>query len=126
MTRCFFADRGPCDGELVRAHLIPRQLLKREFPNGVVLDGGGWRKLGRNEDRYDLVHRGPRQLVDDERSWVPACGGACGVSGHHGQLDGLTLRIARERLPEGFEVFCDELGLGWYVERQYGDAMRAA
>ena len=123
---CFFASIGPCDGPLIRAHLLPRQLLKREFPHGVVLDGDQWRRLGRGEDRYDLKYRTLQQLVDDPRSWVPMCGGPTGIGGHHGQFDGLRLHVHRGQLPEPFVEFCDELGLGWYIDRQYGDARRAA
>lgn len=127
MTRCFFAGHNPCDGQLVRGHLIPRQLLKREFPHGVVFDHGEWRRLDALEDVYHLPHRTLRDLIDDERSWVPMCGGPMGNGGHHGQLDqSRTLRIPREELPEGFMVFCEELGLGWYVLREYGDEARAA
>jgi hypothetical protein len=124
--RCFFADRGPCDGQPVRAHLIPRQLLKREFPHGVILDGEHWRRLDRGEDRYDLQHRSLQQLVDDPRSWVPMCGGPTGIGGHHGQFDGLTLRILRGQLPAPFVEFCAEVDLSWYIDRQYGEARRAA
>lgn len=123
VIRCFFADTptaGACDGQLIRGHLIPRQVLRREFPHGVVLDDGRWRKLGRNEDRYDLLHHSVADLIDDPRSWVPMCGGPMGNSGHHGMLDtARTLRIKRERLPEGFLLFCDELGLTWFIERIY-------
>jgi hypothetical protein len=128
MTRCFFADWdvGPCDGQPIRAHLIAQQTLKREFPHGAVLDYPTWRPIGRTEDRYDLQHWPLKVMLDDPRSWVPCCGGPTGIGGHHGQLDGLQLRIPLERLPEGFVAFCEELGLGWYVTRQYGEAARAA
>ena len=85
--RCFFEGwpgAGPCDGRLIRAHIVPRSLLKSSFYYGVVLEDGAWRKLGRTEDRYDLEHRSLQDLVDDERSWVPCCGGMVGLAGHHG------------------------------------------
>lgn len=121
---CFFRgwSAGQCDGALIRAHLIPRQLLKREFPHGVVLDGDRWRRLERNEDRYDLAHRTLRELVDDERSWVPCCGGAMGNAGHHGALDvARTLRVPRGRVPSWVESFAAELGLTWWLDREYGE-----
>lgn len=122
-ARCFFADAGPCNGRLIRAHLIPRSLLKREYRWGVVRDTDGWRPLRRNEDRYDLPHRSFDDLVDDPRSWVPCCGGAQGVSGHHGALDvARTLKLPREALPVGLEEFAAELGPRAlaYLDREYG------
>lgn len=95
---CFFAgwpDAGPCDGRLIRAHLVPRQVLKRE------------------------LNAGP-SVIDDPRTWVWCCGGPMGVSGHHGKFDSSrTLRIPRHRLPAGFVSFMDELGLGWWIDRTY-------
>lgn len=95
--RCFFAgwpDAGPCDGRLVCAHLIPRQLLKRE---------------------------GFSAYIHDSRSFVPCCGGITGCSGHHGMLDhSRKLRIPRDKLPPAVEDFAAELGLTWYLDREYG------
>lgn len=100
MTVCFlaaFSDR-PCDGRLIRAHLIPKQLLKR---HGV----DPW----------------------DERSWVPACGGLTGCSGHHGALDvARTLRVPREALPACIEELAADAGLGWWLDRTYGEKEMAA
>lgn len=103
--RCFlarFSDR-PCDGRLVKAHLIPRQTLKRE-----VCGATGTRLLYLD-------------VVNDPRSWVWACGGPLGNAGHHGMLDASrTLRIPRDRLPLALEDFAAELGLGWWLDREYG------
>lgn len=119
--RCFFAHLGGCDGQLVRGHLIPRQLLKREVRYGIVRENGKWRPLGRNEDKYQLPHVPLQQLIDDPRSWVPMCGGPTGIGGHHGRLDtARTLRIARCDLPAGLEEFAAETGLEWFLEREYG------
>lgn len=117
---CFFADRSSCDGYLIRAHLIPRQLIKREFPYGALFDDGRWRRATRYEDRYDLAHRTVDELINDERTWVPCCGGLQGNSGHHGQLDhSRTLRITREQLPAMVRHFAEELRLTWWIEREY-------
>jgi hypothetical protein len=84
-----------CHGRLIKAHLIPRQLLKRE---------------------------GSAKAVEDPRSWVWACGGPMGNAGHHGMLDtARTLRIPRDRLPEALEELASELGLGWWLSRTYGE-----
>ena len=39
---CWFAqlpDAGPCEGRLVRCHLLPRQVIKRESTGGRRADG---------------------------------------------------------------------------------------
>lgn len=119
---CFFHGQGPCDGALIRAHLIPQQLLRREFPHGVLFDDGRWRKATRYEDRYDLPHRTWSALAYDSRSWVACCGGPQGNGGHHGQLDhSKKLRIDREDLPEELEQFAAELGLTWFIQRTYNE-----
>jgi hypothetical protein len=99
--RCWFADlpdAGPCDGQLVRCHLIPQQVLKRELNAGL-------------------------SVLRDPRGWVWGCGGITGCSGHHGRADwaGVNrLHIPRDRLPVEFIEWVDELGLGWFVDRTYG------
>ena len=126
---CFFKGRpgaGPCDGALIRAHLVPRQLLRREFPKGAVLrvtvgDGRKWVPW-RHGDPFGEAYRTLRQLQDDERSWVPCCGGPMGPGGHHGKLDqSRTLRIPRADLPSDVEEFAAELGLTWWLDREYGE-----
>lgn len=130
---CFFKGQGPCDGALIRAHLIPKQLTRREFPEGVALFDGEWisiRDLRRRvspEGRANFRARSLREIHDDPRSWVPVCGGPTGCSGHHGQLDySRKLRIARADLPPAVEKFAAEYSLLWYLDRTYGEAARAA
>lgn len=124
--RCFFAgwpDAGPCDGALIRAHLVPRQLLKRDFPWGVVLaEDGRWYRRFRGESRPEASRfRSLKALCDDPRSFVACCGGPMGPGGHHGMLDqSRTLRIPREQLPAAVEEFAAELGLVWWLDREYG------
>jgi hypothetical protein len=99
--RCWLAtipDSGACDGRLVRCHLLPQQLLRRE-----------------------LGPRGWRRVASDPRSWVWGCGGPVGCSGHHGALDySRTLRVPRVMLPAGLEVLAEDLGLSWWLDREYG------
>jgi hypothetical protein len=85
---------APCVGQLRRVHLIPKQLIKRRDP------AKAW----------------------DERGWVWACGGAgMGNAGHHGMLDhSRTLRIPRAAIPSATQELADELGLGWWLDREYG------
>jgi hypothetical protein len=135
-TACFFAKWAavtPCDGALVRGHLIPQQVLKREFPKGAWRDGDKWiRHLpeeaqGDTETERGWSHLTVEQLIDDERSWVPMCGGLMGLSGHHGQLDwSRKLRIPRELIPVGTEEFAIELDLLWWLDRTYGPRLQEA
>jgi hypothetical protein len=112
--RCFFADlpdAGPCDGRLVRCHLIPRQQIAR------AVEGS---RCGLTPTATSAaVVRANR----DPRGWVWGCGGVVGVGGHHGALDSArTLRVPRHRLPAAVEEFAEELGLGWWLDREYGEA----
>lgn len=119
---CFlkqFSDK-PCDGRLVKVHLVPQQLLKKEFPHGVIFHDNRWRRAHPIENP-EWAHRSLRQLQGDPRSYVMACGGPMGPTGHHGMLDGSrTLRIPRYRIPAGTEQFVAELGLRWFLDREYG------
>lgn len=98
---CWFASlpgAGPCDGRPVRCHLIPRRVLTVE------------------------LNAGP-SVINDPRLWVWGCGGPMGNAGHHGRLDSRgcnPLRIPRHRLPPEFVELCEELKLGWWVDREYG------
>jgi hypothetical protein len=93
----------PCDGALVRCHLIPRQRLKKSWA--------------------DIRHRWTgtlQELIDDRRTWVPACGGPMGVGGHHGELDfSRKLRIPIWRLPTETLLLVEAIGLDWWVVREY-------
>ncbi len=45
--RCWFREipgAGPCEGSLVRCHLISKDRLKKEFPKGAVLVAGKWER----------------------------------------------------------------------------------
>lgn len=122
---CWFAklpDAGPCEGQLVRCHLLPQQLLKREFPEGI----GGEAGVPRDAD-WPGGYTPLEALLKDTRCWVPGCGGLQGVSGHHGQLDtARTLRIPRAFLPDELEEYAGELGLTWWLDREYGSLEAAA
>ena len=105
---CWFAQNvigcGPCDGQVRKCHLIPHQLLCRE-----------------------LRLRKGHPTAWDDRVWVWGCGGPTGIGGHHGMLDhSRTLRIPRASLPEGLEEFAAEVGLTWWLDREYGARENAA
>lgn len=82
-----------CEGRLVRAHLIRQQVLRRV----------GFTDLW------------------DERLWVPACGGPTGCGGHHGLFDvSRRLRLPREAIPRELDALAESIGLGWWLDREYG------
>jgi hypothetical protein len=101
--RCFLArfSEEPCDGLLVRCHLLPRSLLRRELA----------------VDKMELA-----RLMWDERIFVAACGGLMGNTGHHGAFDtARTLKVPRWAIPAGLEEFAAEHRLGWWLDREYGE-----
>jgi hypothetical protein len=107
MPECWFKglpDAGPCDGRVVKCHLVKQQVLKRE------LGGRSGDELKRSVDA----------LCRESWSWVWGCGGAMGPGGHHGQFkpDG-PKPIPLSLLPEDFTRRMAELGLWWYVERTF-------
>jgi hypothetical protein len=74
--RCFFRGlpgAGPCDGRLVRVHLIPRQLLKRE------------------------LNAAPK-VQTDPRGWVWGCGGPKGLAMGHTDTEEEAWKQARAAL----------------------------
>jgi hypothetical protein len=88
----------PCDGRLVKAHLIPQQTLLRELPAELSAS-----------------------LVWDRRVWVLACGGIMGNAGHHGHLDySKRIRVPRKQIPAATEEFAQQYDLGWVLDRLYG------
>jgi hypothetical protein len=120
-TGCWVAERlpgaGPCDGRLVRAHLIPAQRVRREVISARLAAGAhsGWPSTV--AERAELA-----KIVWDERVFVPICGGAMGQGGHHGMLDGRQLKVVRSMLPAAVEDFAREFGLVWSLDRDYGVA----
>jgi hypothetical protein len=93
----------PCEGRLVRCHLIARQELERH----PVFAG------------LDVI--AAHNFVYDSRVWVWGCGGITGLSGHHGAFDyARSIRLPRLSLPEGLEQLAGELELEWYLDRVYG------
>lgn len=114
---CYLAKHGyverdepmpPCAGRLIRAHLLPKQLLKREVPAGAEMGG---------------VIVTLAELIESPSSWVWACGGlgGYGSSGHHGMFDtARRLRLPYEALPVATIKLAETLGLDWWLEREYG------
>lgn len=85
----------PCDGALVKCHLIKRTVLRKA--------GCG------------------RRAEWASAAWVWGCGGPMGNGGHHGMFDFTrTLKLPRAALPTETEALALELGLSWYLESEYG------
>lgn len=137
--RCWVAatipDAGPCEGRLIRAHLLSKQRIRKEFPHGAVFcveiaqDGSigapAWRPFDPRLSYLAISDDPAARRVLDELLWDPrvyvwCCGGPFGNSGHHGKIDQHQLQIPRDALPVGVEEYATELGLGWELDRRYG------
>lgn len=122
MPECWFSKlpgAGPCDGALVKCHLVTKQELKnrwRSIHHGTALDHG------RREAAVRDLPSTLLKLYADARTWVWGCGGPIGNGGHHAQFkpDGPRL-IDRHRLPEGVEEIARLLQLEWWLDRTYGE-----
>jgi hypothetical protein len=102
-----FSDK-PCDGRLVRCHLLPQQLINRTVKSA---NPGVHKKA-----LIDLL----AVAIRDPRGWVWGCGGLHGNAGHHGMLDqSRTLRVPYEALPPELLEFASELGVTWWLDREY-------
>jgi hypothetical protein len=134
MSACWFAklpDAGPCDGQLVRCHFVPKSLLKQRFKLGAVETApGAWTAITRGTNmNFGFPVRSLNELIGDERIMEWGCGGPMGNAGHHGQFDNPAvnvLRVPRELLPLGVEEFAAELGMLPWLDRTYGELERSA
>jgi len=122
---CFlarFAPGVPCDGQLVRCHLISKQVLRREI----------WPRRAELAETWGLYGCGPfprslQELCELPATWVPGCGGLCGCDGHHGMLDrSRKLRIPFEDLPSETVRLAEWLDLMPWLEREYRPMAEAA
>jgi hypothetical protein len=84
VARCWVVEQGlvsagSCSGELVKAHLVPQQRIKRQFPRGAQMT---WRETSVGHAVWVPVPRSREvdedmqtlQLADilwDRRVWVP-------------------------------------------------------
>ena len=85
------------------AHLIPKQQIKKALA-GMVLD---------DLDGYVILW--------DQRVTRAAC------YRHHTMLDqSRKLRVPRHAIPVETEEYAAELGLGWWLDREYGPRVVAA
>lgn len=128
---CFFAgwpDIAACDGPLVRMHLVAQQKIRKAFPKGAWKDGDRWvnrlpfEALTDDETAAGWTHLDLDEIQADRRCWVPGCGGATGLTGHHGRLDNPNdpLRIPRALIPLETEEFAVEFGFELLLDGMYG------
>lgn len=101
---CVFAHLGGCEGRLVRAHLIPKQSLRREIAEN-FWEAGDIRPVARARARLSVY---------DGRCWRWMCGGVTGIGGHHGAFDAKQLRLAE--WPGDFLEFLREYDIEWVAE----------
>lgn len=86
----------PCDGELVKCHLIKRTVLRAA--------GAG------------------RSVEWCHDAWVWGCGGPMGNGGHHGMFDSSrTLKLPRSAIPAGTESLAEAYDLTWWLDKEYGE-----
>jgi hypothetical protein len=113
-------DLRECEGRRDPCHLIPRRLLRTEFPEGAYFDGSYWRPaLGPTKGEY----RALELLLRDSRIIVEGC------RRHHRLLDeAKKLRLPRAALPASAEEFAAELGppITSWLDREYGPTEVAA
>ena len=121
MNYCWLArySQKPCDGRLVRCHLIPRQQLRAAW-RSAHHPVKGQRPEVSLPAHEPLPFKSLRHLIDDPRTWVWGCGGPMGNGGHHGELDqSRTIRVPFADLPSPLLVVAEELNLTWWLEREY-------
>lgn len=119
-------DRGRCEymsaGLLDAHHVLPKQVLKREFPFGGRLRV---REHGEPVLPWEASPRGWEpdlgwdtitlaEIVWDPRDGVPL------RRYHHDAVEHGQLHIPRVVLPDAVENFASELGLTWLLDRTYG------
>jgi hypothetical protein len=80
----------PCEGRLIRAHLIPQQLLHRRG-----LEPG------------------------DPATYRLSCGGISGLGGHHGLFDQHRLEVPFRELPDDTVAFAIAYDLIPHLERRF-------
>lgn len=116
------ADRARCwrvSGGIVDAHhVVSKQLLKREFPRGIVLPPAPPMMTFVAEaeiPRADLLEPVRPQSLDD--LLMDPRNGILVRRYHHDALEHRRVVIPADRLPESVIEFAGELGLGWYLDK---------
>lgn len=105
-------------------HLVPKQRLKREFPRGAVLVGGGdgpfeLRVIGKVTPVLMPGEVGRAvslgEVLSDWRWGVPVC------RLHHDRLERGLVRLQRHEVPAVTEEAAAQFEVGWSLDRDYGE-----
>jgi hypothetical protein len=124
-----FSD-APCEGALVRCHLLDQQVLAKTYPEGAVWlpDAPGAisaRALRRLHVVYDDTAREMtlHELRLHPALWEAGCGGITGIGGHHGAFDHYKLPVPRSAVSQRTLTFVHELGLSarWGRDRRFSE-----
>lgn len=118
----------PCDGALVRCHVLAQQRLRQEYPEGAIWLEGREKAVSLKSWERDALGSAPNAparvemmtleaLQADSRLWVWGCGGPMGQGGHHGEFDGYKLKVPFEKLRPETITFVEELRLMAHLER---------
>lgn len=97
---CFWSQIDPdlrhsCGGPLQRAHLIPKQRIRREFKGEL--------------SEENLAH-----VVWHPSAWRWMC------ALHHASFDAGRLKLRRDQVPQDTEHFAAVWELGWSLDASYG------
>ena len=120
----------PCDGALVRCHVLQRQWLRQEYPEGAVWLEGTFTAVSARVLRRDHIAVEPAvltmslpRLENHPRLWEWGCGGAMGNGGHHGSFDGYKLPVPRIGVCLDTRLFIARLGLTakWERDRRFSE-----
>jgi hypothetical protein len=99
-------------------HLLPKQVLKREAPRGIVMFDGAWvwpevmEAHVNEEGRGNYRRRKLDDLLMDPRNGILV------RRYHHDQLERRLRAIPLDKMPADALEFADELGLRWWLENQ--------
>lgn len=100
-----------CDGPMDGHHTPPKQVIKRAVATAVHE-----RQLNPQPEGAvaALVEDTLPVILADPRLGVAAC------RRHHDLVGGKRIRLLRSDVPEHVEEVAEALGLGWWLDREYG------
>jgi hypothetical protein len=144
LVKCHLISKDRLKKEFPKGAVLVAGKWERELPPGAgpkddgfyidCIDGRDFGGMGGCDWRGGAIHdprcphangvewrrRSLHALLNDPRVWVWGCGGAMGLSGHHGMVDSHRLPISRSAIPSDLETYAEELGLAWELDRAYG------
>lgn len=133
-TDCWLAQFSdePCEGALVRCHLLQKQWLAQTFPEGAVWLPDARVAVSVRDLRLqgvlydDAVRELPlERLLKHSALWEAGCGGPMGNAGHHGAFDHYKLPVPRSAVPMRTLTFIYQLGLSarWERDRRFSETV---